>query len=785
MAIAAHFGEDQDKDATGCRLMPQQAALKQRTSLASAQERFQECGFTLPPQPSAPGTCRGAGVEPRPWPVAIEWPTMRWEILAAACLILAGCGDVRRQPASGYEGWETYGGGPEQLRYSRLTQIHPGNVSDLEAAWRYTTGDESRGSQIQCNPLVVDGLLYGWSPSGLVFALNAASGEEVWTRRLEIDGVPYNSRSAHRGFMHWRKGQDSRIYASVRHLLYALDARTGETISEFGDGGAIDLRRNLPERAMELSVSLRTPGVVYRDFLVVGSVVSESLPSAPGYIRAFDAATGALRWTFHTIPHPGEPGYETWPEDGWKRLGGANSWAGMAVDMERGLVYAGTGSAAFDFWGGNRPGDNLYANSLLCLRAETGELVWHRQLVRHDVWDMDLPTPPVLVTAMRDGRLIDAVSVSTKMSYVYVFDRATGESLFPLREMKVAESDVPGEQLAESQLVPVAPPPLGRQRLTEADLTNRTPEAREAVLKRFRQVRSDGMFTPMSLQGTVVFPGFDGGAEWGGQAFDPESGLLYVNVNEMAWIHRLVEQAELRGMVNGKRLYQQNCAACHLDDLGGAPPAFPALEGLGLSRGEFLRIVRGGSERMPAFPHLSDAAAGAIARFVLQGEAGETVEVGTSPSSTGVPYTHDGYNRFLDPDGYPAILPPWGTLNAVNLDSGEIDWTVRLGEFPELTAQGVPVTGTENYGGPVVTASGLLFIGATSRDKKFRAFDKATGELLWETTLPAGGNATPAVYQADGRQFVVIAAGGGKTGGESGSSYVAFALPTDAASQSP
>lgn len=698
---------------------------------------------------------------------------------------MLGCGDVRKQPASGYEGWEAYGGGPDQLRYSRLTQVHPGNVSNLEVAWRYESGDALRGSEVQCNPLVVDGVLYGWSPNGRVFAIDAASGEEIWTRRLEVDGVPYSARSRNRGFMHWRDGDDSRIYASVRHLLYALNARTGEPVSGFGDGGAVDLRRSLPQRAMELSVSLRTPGVVYNDLLVLGSVVSESLPSAPGYIRAFDAATGALRWTFHTIPHPGEPGYETWPEDGWKRLGGANSWAGMALDIERGLVYAGTGSAAFDFWGGNRPGDNLYANSLLCLRAETGELVWHHQFVRHDVWDMDIPTPPVLVTAMREGRLVDAVSVSTKMSQVYVFDRVTGESLFPLRELELAASDVPGERLAERQLVPVAPPPLGRQRLTEADLTNRTPEVREAVLKRFRQVRSDGMFTPPSLQGTVIFPGFDGGAEWGGQAFDPETGLLYVNVNEMAWIHRLVKQTELRGRVSGKRLYQRSCAACHLDDLSGAPPAFPALADSEMTRGEFLRIVRGGSERMPAFPHLSDEAAGAIAKFVLEGDAGETVEAGSAVGAAGAPYTHDGYNRFLDPDGYPAISPPWGTLNAVNLDTGEIDWTVRLGEFPELAAQGVPLTGTENYGGPVVTASGLVFIGATARDKKFRAFEKATGELLWETTLPAGGNATPAVYQVAGRQFVVIAAGGGKTGGESGGSYVAFALPTDSESHRP
>ena len=702
---------------------------------------------------------------------------MRWTALLCAGLLGVACGDTRRQPGSGYEGWAAYGGGPEQRRYSRLDQVHPGNVTELEIAWRYDTGDASPGTEMQCNPLVVDGLLYGFSPNGRVFALDAATGREVWTRRLEVDGVPFKARSRNRGFMHWRDGEDSRIYASVRHLLYALESKTGAPAPGFGDGGAIDLRMGLPDWAQNLSVGLTTPGVVYNDLLIVGSIVSEGLPSAPGHIRAFDARTGDLRWTFHTIPHPGEPGYETWPQDAWQRIGGANSWAGMALDEGRGLAYAGTGSAAFDFWGGNRLGDNLYANSLLCLRAGSGELVWHHQFVRHDVWDMDVPTAPVLVTAMRDGRLIDAVSVSTKMSQVYVFERETGESLFPLREIEVPPSDVRGERLAERQVVALAPPPLGRQRLTEADLTNRTPEAREAVLKRFRQVRSEGMFTPMSLQGSIVFPGFDGGAEWGGQAFDPETGLLYVNVNEMAWIHRLVEQAELRGAVTGRRLYQRNCAACHFDDLSGSPPAFPALRGLDMGEAEFIALVRDGSGRMPPFPHLSAIAARAVAQFVLKGDLGAEAEAGGGPAAAPVPFTHDGYNRFLDPDGYPAIEPPWGTLNAVNLDTGGIDWTMRLGEYPELRAQGVPVTGTENYGGPVVTASGLLFIGATARDKKFRAFDKRTGELLWEAELPAGGNATPAVYEAAGRQFIAIAAGGGKTGGESGGSYVAFALP--------
>ncbi len=695
-----------------------------------------------------------------------------------------GCGggpeeSLRQAPDSGYTGWSAYLGGPETLQYSRLDQINRDNVGRLEVAWTYDTGDDSEGSEMQCNPIVVDGVLYATSPKLRVFALDAADGEELWSFQPTIEGALPRSNFRNRGLMHWADGEDSRVYVAMRHRLFAIDAKTGLPVEEFGDGGAVDLRQGF-DRPLETlgSIGLTTPGVVYGDLLILGSIASEGLPSAPGDIRAFDARTGELAWSFHTIPHPGEPGYETWPPEAWKIVGGANNWPGMALDEQRGLVYAGTGSAAFDFYGGNRAGDNLYANSMLCLRAETGELVWHFQFVKHDVWDRDSPAPPTLVTIERDGRLVDAVAQISKSGHVWVFDRETGESLFPLQELDVPPSDVPGEQLATRQVLPTAPPPFARQQLTEESLTSRTPEARRAVIERFRKLRSGPQFTPPGREGTIVFPGFDGAGEWGGQAFDPETGLLYVNSNEMAWILRIVERAASGGAVTGQRLYQRSCAACHQDDLSGTPPEFPALTSIGdkSSREAVRKIVAEGAGRMPGFAHLGEPSVEAIVTFLMSGKE-ERVQAAPSSSPYELPFTHDGYNKFLDPDGYPAVAPPWGTLNAIDLDKGEIVWTIPFGDFPELAAQGVETTGTENYGGPVVTTGGLLFIGATNHDRKFRAFDKATGALLWETTLPAAGNATPAVYEVGGRQYVVIGAGGGKSGAPSGGSYVAFALP--------
>jgi quinoprotein glucose dehydrogenase len=506
----------------------------------------------------------------------------------------------------------------------------------------------------------------------------------------------------------------------------------------------------------------------------VGGRVSEGLPATPGDVRAYDVRTGARRWSFHTIPHPGEAGYETWPREAWKYSGGANNWAGMALDEARGIVYVPTGSAAADFYGADRPGDNLYANSLLALDAATGKRIWHFQAVRHDIWDRDFPSAPSLVTVTRAGKRVDAVAQTSKQGYLFLFDRATGTPLFPIEEHPVPPSAMEGEVAAKAQPLPTRPAPFARQRLTEETLTSRTPEVRQKVLEAFRKLRSEGQFVPLAVgKDTIIFPGYDGGAEWGGSAFDPESALLYVNANEMAWTGGLAPSVPVKG---GRTLYLQSCASCHRDNRRGAPPQIPSLVDIAQRRpsGELFGIIRKGEGRMPGFPTLSDEEVDALVHYL---RTGRSRALTPATPAIAMKYRFTGYKKFLDPDGYPAVAPPWGTLTAINLDTGAQAWQVPLGEYPKLAAAGLTDTGSENYGGPIVTAGGLVFIGATSFDKKVRAFDKATGARLWEATLPFSATGTPATYEVAGRQFVIVPAGGGKDGGPSGGLYVAFALP--------
>ena len=684
---------------------------------------------------------------------------------------------------AGGRDWPVYLGDKAASHYSTLDQISPANVSRLEVAWTWHAGD-ARGSstQIQCNPLVIDGVLYGTTPQLKLFALDAATGRELW--RYE----PAEANGVNRGLAFWTEGDDRRILFGAGHWLQAVDARTGRLIESFGDHGRVDLTEGLGRDVRGLAIQANTPGVVFRNLIIMGMRVGEGpAPAAPGHIRAYDVRSGKMVWRFNTIPPPGEAGYETWPAEAWQRAGGVNVWTGMTVDEERGLVFCPVGSATFDFWGGDRHGSNLYADCLLVLDAATGRRVWHYQFTHHDLWDRDPPAPPTLLTVRRDGRDIPAVAQITKSGHVWVFHRETGELLFPVEEIAVPSSDLAGEVASPPPPLPLQPAPFARQLFTAEEITNRTPEAHRAVLERFARLRPHTRFAPPSREGTIVFPGFDGGGEWGGAAADP-SGILYVNANEMPWVLNMIDSSGATSP--GQQVFLQNCVGCHgADRQGNAAANIPSLVDVKqrLTRAQALEVVTKGRAVMPSWGFLTETQREAVVGYLL----GEPESVAARPEAPGwqtyapdrpavaavpPPYTHTGYNRWLDPDGYPAVKPPWGTLNAIDLNTGDYLWRVPLGEYPELIARGLPVTGSENYGGPLVTAGGLLFIGAT-RDGMFRAFDRRTGRELWRAQLPAGGFASPATYEAGGRQFVVIACGGGKMGLPSGDAYVAFALP--------
>ena len=705
------------------------------------------------------------------------------------CLLLA-CGSG--EPGAGFEQARARGSSPERewraylhdravTHASPLRAIHVGNVGELEVAWRYDSRDARPGSQIQFNPLVVKGVLYGCSPALRLFALDASTGEELWSFSPGVDAETWSSS---RGAVYWQDGDDERLLFGAGSFLHAVDARTGRSIPSFGDGGRVDLREGLG-RDLDgdfMGVVATTPGTLFEDLLLMGSRVGEGHGAAPGHVRAFDVRTGEQRWIFHTIPQPGETGYETWPPDAWQRSGGANAWAGISVDVDTGTAFVPTGSAAFDFYGADREGDNLFANSLIALDARTGKRRWHFQAVRHDIWDRDLPAPPNLVEVVRDGESVPAVAQVTKTGDTFLFRRDTGEPLFPIRENPVAGPGVPGEFVPASQPAPTRPPPFVRQHLSLDLLTDRSPALRAEVQSRVERMRFGDTWVPASVEGSVQYPGIDGGAEWGGAAWDAETGLLYVNANQVPWVLQMVEAPAdfdpLSSLAGG---YLLGCGGCHGSDMKGDGVAVPSLLDVDerLSPFEIYRIVRDGRGRMPGM-------AGTVAWwqnallswFVYTADAEDAPSNWARQGDGPTVYIHAGYQKLLDAEQLPGSKPPWGNLTAIDLSAGEIAWQLPLGDYPQVLEAGGSGLGAENYGGPIVTGGGLVFIAATP-DGRFRAFDKRSGALLWQVELPAAGFATPATYEADGRQFVVIAAGGGKLGVPSGSEYVAFALPRE------
>lgn len=712
-----------------------------------------------------------------------SWSYVKFLMLFLCIYTCAACKNQKHY----YRSWEVYRGDHESSSYSSLEQINQENVDQLQLAWSFSPQDAPEGARFgkyECNPIVVDGLMYATSARHYVYAIDAATGQKVWSYD-PFDGE--RGGGLKRGVTYWEEGDrngepDKRILFTAGNTLFALNALSGEPIQSFGENGRVNL--NFKEHSGEEAWVVPTsPGIIYEDLIILGSEVSEVYGAAPGHIRAFNVRTGKLEWTFHTIPQPGEPGYETWPEDAWTYTGGANNWGGMSLDQERGMVFVPLGSPTYDFYGANRKGKNLFGNCVVALKAATGELVWYFQTVHHDLWDYDLPAPPNLVTVERDGKKIDAVAQTTKTGFLFLLDRETGEPIFPVEERAVPPSLIPGEEAWPTQPFPLKPAPYAKQKITADDLADFSPEMHDTLKAMFESYRYEGLYTPPDPRGTILMPGTRGGSEWGGAAYDPTTSILYVNSNESPEIAKVqvvgqnIQSQNQTVYEMGQSLYQNYCISCHGEDRQGKTPGTPSLVGIQerLGKEEVLSRIKLGSGRMPAFAELLKGNEEEIIAYLFDIQKDEIVEAVSEEVDTSDNYMNvTAYSYFNAPDGSPAIKAPWGTLNAIDLNTGEYVWKIPLGNYPEWQGEGEPPTGTDNWGGAVVTAGGLVFIAAT-RDQKFRAFDKLSGVLLWEYTLPGGGYASPASYMLDGKQYIAISVTGTK---EETSGYIlAFALP--------
>jgi quinoprotein glucose dehydrogenase len=596
--------------------------------------------------------------------------------------------------------WPAYGGDPGNTRYSTLKQVNRSNVTQLKVAWVYHTGDSSDGSKypvrsaFEATPLVVDGVMYFTTPFSRVIALDAETGKELWAFDPKIEMDTPRNLFISRGAAYWTDGTQKRIFlGTLDGRLISIDAKTGTPDGGFGAGGTVDMHQGVAEKYRNREYGMTSPAAVYRNVIICGSLTADGTPQGPlGDVRGYDARTGKVLWTFHVVPRPGEFGHDTWEGDSWKDRAAINAWSILTVDTERGIAFLPLTSPATDYYGGDRRGMGLFGDCLVALDALTGKRLWHFQTVHHNLWDYDIPAPPNLVTVTRQGKPVAAVAQVTKTGFTFLFDRVSGKPLFDIIEKPVPASEVPGEQAWPTQPVPVKPPPYARQKMTRDELTDVTPESRAYCAKLMEGAVLGEIYTPIGLKPTVLFPGTNGGANWGGASWDPETHTLYVNSMDAGMIYHMVNRPE------------------------GAQIPY--------------RAVGSGS-------------------------------------------------RFWDTNQYPCQKPPWGFLTAIDLDKGEFRWRSVLGVVDELVARGIPPTGTSNIGGSIVTAGGLVFIGATN-DSRFRAFDKDTGKEVWVTKLPASAHATPMTFmgRTTGKQYVVIAAGGGnKYNKVFSDSLVAFSLP--------
>ncbi|MFD2202790.1 pyrroloquinoline quinone-dependent dehydrogenase [Shivajiella indica] len=690
------------------------------------------------------------------------------------CILLFSCKEEYNQD---FTQWDTYRGSKDAAQFSGLKQINRENVNLLQPAWEFHTGDNGPRTPMECNPIVIGNTMYVTSPQLDLIALDAATGVQTW----RFTSSSFNEGSGiNRGVTYFDDGAEGRIFMPAGPYLFAVNAKSGELISDFGVEGKIDLRQDLGKDPSRLSIALSTPGIIYGDLIIVGSATGEGYDASPGHVRAYNARSGNLEWIFHTIPQPGEYGHDTWEWVEGENYGGTNNWGGMSLDEEKGWVFVATGSPTYDFYGGNRLGENLYGNCVIALDARTGERKWHYQAVTHDIWDYDLPCAPTLANIPIEGKLIKALVQPTKMGELILLDRYTGQPLLPEDKRPVPPSYVPGERAHPSQkfnqgivLVP--------QGLDSTYLTDISHEANAFARKEFKKYRNEGLYTPPSIEGTLTMPATRGGSLWGGVSYDPVNNKLYANVNELAMILQLrqVQPAGVgeKAKVSGYHSYMLNCSNCHGADRKGLANVYPSLIGLGerMNKEEIKGLIRGGKGLMPSFTQFEDKQLDALVSFVLDGKVPE--DIGEQKEGQMDKYIMTGFRLFVDEEGFPASKPPWGTLNAIDLNTLTIQWKVPLGDYPTLTERGISGKGTQNFGGCVATAGGLVFMGG-SADEMFRAFDAETGEVLWSYKLPAGGYAVPAVYEVEGKQYVVIAAGGAnRIGTPSGDSFIAFSLP--------
>ena len=740
-----------------------------------------------------------------------------------------------------YTKWTVYNGGNENIKYSSLKQINRKNVKDLKVAWTYnsTQASETNRTDMKVNPLIINGVLYGLNPELKIFALDAATGQEKWVydpkyiptfgRAEGRYGQNFNAPGQthiHRGLSYYdgegNPMNQRLIYApGGGHMLIAVDPLNGRPIANFGKDGFVDLHNDGPTDRIipdkDLHVSLTTPGIVYKDMIIVGSRNNEGLKSSVGHVKAYDVNTGKLRWIFHTIPQPGEFGYDTWPQkEAYKWVGGANVWGGMCLDDQRGIVYAMTGSTTDDFYGAYRLGDNLFADCILALDANTGERLWHFQMIHHNVWDWDLcANPPALGHITQDGKKRDVVICTSKQGLLYVFDRVTGEPIHPIPEVEVPSvSELPGEQLSKTQPMPTFYEPFSKQKFTEADLLDDkriiSDSSYKFIQNKFRELKSDNFWNPPSKQGTLQIPGFNGGNDWGGASFDPETQIAYIVDNTSPWIVSRIPIAEARaenaerpgggrsrgpvlraGMTNGDAgpiIYRQSCQGCHGPDLRGGEtnPSYGPIKSLAALKQDLptvVGIVKNGVGTMPANTELGHSEAVAVVSWILKNAPAMAQKYVPSPPVeepwyfTAVTTGRQGYNgKFLTAEGYPAIKYPWSEMVAQDMNTGKILWRKMIGGYKELVEKGIK-TGAETFGAGAITAGGLIFVSGSSAET-IEALDKFTGELLWEAKLPHAAVSTPSVYEVNGKQYVVISCGGGgKQLTKSGDEYVAFTLP--------